>query len=332
MATGYESLFEPLTVGAVTLRNRVVLPPMVSNRDITARDGRDWYGDFAKGGAGLCIVEATWLDRFGPEPDSATPKPRLLFDTRLTPETLRPLVDLIHGHGAKAAIQLFMGPADGRDTPTKATDQDIEVALTGFQRATQICREAGFDGVEPHGAHGYLLNCFYSPLHNQRTDAYGGSLERRMKLGLEVVETVREAAGDEMLVLYRHTPIEQDGYTLEDSLAFAAKLVEAGVDVLDLSPSSRTNPADLAEPFKQLGTAAAVIGVGSLGEPDRAVEAIDSGRCDLVAVGRGLIADPAWPTKVQRGELKRIIDCYECNEGCFGNLRAGRPVVCVRNE
>lgn len=311
----YSILFEPLTVKGLTLRNRIVVPPMVSNRDLTGPDAVAWYGSFAAGGAGLVIVEAARIHRFGHE---------------LTAENLRPLVEAIHDHGAAAAIQLFFAPPDGRDTPAKLTLENLSTALQQFATAAQISLGAGFDGVEPHGAHGYLLNQFFSPLRNTRTDGYGGPLEHRMRLGLEVVSAVREAIGPEAVLLYRHTPVEEGSYDVLESLEFARRLVGAGVDVLDLSPSSREAPGDLAAPFKALGLAP-VIAVGRLGEPARAREALAEGRCDLVAIGRGQIADPDWARKVERGDLDDLITCTECDQGCFGNLRMGKPVECVRH-
>lgn len=316
MPVDHDALFAPLNVRGYALRNRIVVPPMVSNRDITAADGIEWYGEFAAGGAGLVIVEATRIHRFGDE---------------LTPDNLRPVVDAIHGGGAVAAIQLFWAPPDGRDSPTKVSGDDIATAVDQFGRAAAACAEAGFDGVEPHGAHGFLLNQFFSPLTNQRTDEYGGDMEGRMRLGIEVASRVRAALPDEKLLLYRHTPVQDGGYTMDESLQFARKLVSAGVDILDISPASHPQPAEWAAPFKrQCGVP--VIGVGRLGEVRRAVEALSEGRCDLIAIGRAHIADPEWTAKVMAGREADLIECFECNEGCYGNLRSGKPVECVNRR
>ena len=116
------------------------------------------------------------------------------------------------------------------------------------------------------------------------------------------------------------------GYTHHD----CAKLVAEGVDVLDISPASDQAPADLAAPFRSLGVP--VIGVNQLDDVKRALEALNEGRADLIAVGRGLIADPLWPQKVDNGQIKDIITCTRCNQGCFGNLRKGIPIQCVQRE
>ncbi len=206
------------------------------------------------------------------------------------------------------------------------TAHQIDQLVDRYRIAAEVCAQASFDGIEPHGAHGYLLNQFFSPERNQRTDAYGaGTLESRMRLALRIVEAVRpivDRAG--MLLLYRHTPVGA-GYGIQDSLVLAKALVEAGVDVLDLSPSSHAVPGDRAAPFMSLG--APVIAVNQLDRVERALEVLREGRASLVAVGRGLIADPDWPLKVREGRLDEIVECVYCDV-CHEDLRAGIPVGC----
>ncbi|PIX45749.1 MAG: hypothetical protein COZ56_01165 [Armatimonadetes bacterium CG_4_8_14_3_um_filter_58_9] len=307
-------LFRPLRIKSVALRNRVVLPPMMTNRDIASPEGVEWYRQFAEGGVGLVIVEATRTFR---------------FDRELTAESLKPLVDAAHNAGAAIAIQLFMAPEEGERSPSDLSLDSIRRGIARFTRAACVCSDAGFDGVEPHGAHGFLLNQFFSPKTNARADHYGGDLEGRMRMGTEVVRAVRAAIGDRCLVFYRHTPGGGEEYPLADSLVFATRLAEAGVDVLDLSPSSDVAPADKAGPFKQV-IDIPVISVNGMEQHTWAVEALESGRCDLVAIGRGHIADPEWVKKTQEGRVDEIAKCTQCDEGCFGNLRAGKPIGCVQ--
>ena len=304
-------LFEPLRIRSWQLRNRIVMPPMVSLRDLVAQDGIEWYRRHAEGGLGLVIIEATGIPRFSRD---------------LSAAALRPVVDAIHQAGALAAIQLF--PLDfGTDLDVGTLSRgEIAEIVQQFRRAARICLEAGLDGVEPHGAHGYLLNRFFSPADNPRRDGYGKTLPNRMRFGLEVVRGIRAEVGEAVLLLYRHTPVKDGSYGLEDSLAFAAELVAAGVDVLDLSPSSIEAPGDHAAPFRRF--AVPVIAVGKLDEPGRAVEALREGRADLVAVGRGQIADPDWARKMAAGDAGRITLCTKCNRLCFGNLRKRLPIAC----
>jgi len=310
MAVDLAPLFVPLRVRNKELRNRIVMPPMVVLRGLNTPEGLDWYGERARSEIALVIVEATAVTRFGPE---------------LTAENLKPLVDAIHAGGALAAIQLFPVAFGRSVTPAEIELDEIDTILGNYRTATRICRKAGFDGVEPHGAHGFLLNQFFSPEKNHRSDRFGGSLGNRMRLALHIVEAVREECGSEMLLLYRHTP-EGDGYGVETSLVLAEALVRAGVDILDLSPSSIDAPGDRAAPFRKLG--APVITVNELDRVERALEALNEERADLIAVGRGLIADPQWAVKVKEKRFDEIVECIRCNEKCFGNLQEGLPIEC----
>jgi 2,4-dienoyl-CoA reductase-like NADH-dependent reductase (Old Yellow Enzyme family) len=297
------------------LRNRIVMPPMVGLRRLTTPEGVEWYGSHVRGGVGLVIVEATAVNRFGSE---------------LTAENMKPLVDAIHDGGALAAIQLFPVTFDfprvgEPPTPNTVDLDEIEEIIANYRTATEVCAGAGFDGVEPHGAHNYLINQFFSPVQNGRTDAFGGSIENRMRFGLRIVESVHSACDGGMILLYRHTPVGQ-GYGIEESLILAEELVRAGVELLDISPSSDESPGDLAAPFKRFGVP--VIAVGEMDMVGRALEVMAEDRADLVAVGRGLIADPEWSIKVREGRFDEIVECTKCDEKCFGNLRAGIPIEC----
>ena len=308
-----EELFSPLRVGQVELPNRIVAPPMVQIRPITSEEGIAWYRRLAAGGAGLVIVEATSV---------------LLFGKELTPETLQPLVEAIHSQGAVAAIQLLPAYFRNKITPDELTAEQIDSIVDQYVQAAAICREAGFDGVEPHGAHNYLFNLFFMPDVNHRSDEYGGSLDNRCRLATRTVEQIRQAVGEGLLILYRHTPTGE-AYSMEESLVLAERLVAAGVDVLDISPTKGSCAAELAAPFKEKFDVP-VIAVGGMEDPDAACEALREGRCDLVAVGRQLIADAQWPSKVREGKLSEILHCDQCNEGCYAHLREEKPVACVK--
>jgi 2,4-dienoyl-CoA reductase-like NADH-dependent reductase (Old Yellow Enzyme family) len=313
MALDLSPLFETLNVQGRKFRNRVVMPPMVVNRDITRSDGVRWYARRAEGGVGLVIVEATAVNRFGSE---------------LTAASLRPLVQSVHDAGALIAIQLFPVTRGRSVTPADVGPDELESIAENYRTAAGICAAAGFDGVEPHGAHGYLLNQFFSPVQNTRTDQYGGALENRMRMALRVVRICRTALGNDHLLLYRHTPVGQ-GYGIEESLELARALIAAGVDLLDLSPSSHSAPGDRAAPFAGLGVP--VIAVGELDIVSRALEVLNEDRADLVAIGRGLIADPDWPQKVAEGRLDEIVRCVQC-DGCHRDLRQGVEVECRQWE
>lgn len=311
-------LFEPLRIKSLTLRNRYVMPPMVTNMYVASGQAIAYYRERARGGVGLVIVEATHVDWFSRE---------------IFLKGLRHLADAVHEEGAAIAIQLFHGNVfDCRETtPTELSKEQIGRLKRKFVYAAVKAREAGLDGVEPHGAHGFFLNQFFSPEHNRRDDEYGGSLENRMRMGLEIVREIRESLDPDALILYRHTPVGM-GYTLEESIQFAVELEKAGLDVMDVSPSTGKGGehADLAAAIKS-ALSIPIIAVGGMEDPEAAEKALKEGKCDLVAVGRGLIADPHLPNKIKEGRTDEIVKCIKCSEKCFGNLNAGLPISCTQN-
>lgn len=304
-------LFEPLEVRGRCLPNRIVMPPMVVNRGIDTPEGIAWYGEHARGGPGLVIVEATSVAGFA---------------DRHTADGLRPLATAIQEAGALAAIQLFPGTRGQRVTPGEMDRAAIDALIGDYAEAAGICVAAGFDGVEVHGAHGFLLNQFFSSTQNTRTDAYGATLNGRMLLAVQIARAIRAVLPDDRLLLYRHTPVGP-GYGIEESLTLARALTDAGVDILDLSPSSIDAPGDRSAPFHILGVP--VIAVNGLDDVSRAVEVLRETRADLVAVGRGLIADPCWPERVRAGvEPDR---CKQCDL-CHRQLGRGEAVHCAQRE
>lgn len=314
MENGIDILFSKLQLGRTTLRNRIVAPPMVQVRDIASPEGQAWYRRLAQGGAGLVIIEATGVNRFG---------------TNLTLATLEPLVKAIHQGGAAAAIQLFPvefgTPADVNLTSLEET----RVIPHRFAQAAVLCKEAGFDAVEIHGAHGYLIHQFFMPDLNKRHDCYGQTLDNRCRLAVQIVSAIKQAVGDELAILYRHTPVGK-AYWIDDSLTLAQQLIEAGVNGLDISPARDKMVGDLAAPFKARFPAVPIIAVKGMEDPLSAAQALRDQRCDLVAIGRGLICDAQWPLKVQQSRMGDIRTCIQCEQGCFGNLRKRTPVYCTQ--
>jgi 2,4-dienoyl-CoA reductase-like NADH-dependent reductase (Old Yellow Enzyme family) len=256
-------------------------------------------------------------------------------------DSLKRTVDAVHEAGAAMAVQLMEWgrTADGepfavseRDGMRAATEAELLELVDLCAQAAAECRRIGFDGVEPHGAHGFFLNQFFSPVHNRRTDAFGGSLAARMEMGLRIVRAIRQAVDRPCLILYRHTP-RGEGYSVEESQQFARRLQEAGVDILDVSPSTSSSHmprADMAGALKEV-VGVPVIAVGGFGDVDAAESVLEHKRADLIAIGRGLIADPDLPNKVRDGALDDLIRCNECNEKCFGNLSQGIPIGCSLN-
>lgn len=322
-AVSYDELFKPLEVRGKTFRNRIVMPPMVSVRDILAPEGRDWYAEHARGGVSMVIVEATPLGTLAHDALAA----------------LKMLVKAVHEAGALIAVQLFSNGQPEPGTvffekavqPHDLTKPQLVRLIDQFGRAAAVCRKAGFDGVEPHGAHGYFLTRCFSTHLNQRHDEYGGPVENRMRTAVEVCRKIRSAIGDDMLLLYRHTPVEEAeaGYGLADTVRLVTALVEEGVDILDVSPSHGERDGQYSEAMR-LASDRPVIARGGLDEPDRALDMLTNSRADLLAIGRGLIADAEWPRKVREGRLKDIVKCVRCSDKCFGNLRKREPIACTQ--
>ncbi|MBM4084844.1 MAG: hypothetical protein FJ272_08660 [Planctomycetes bacterium] len=322
------SLFDALSVRHLVLKNRIVMPPMVTLMGVTTERARAWYAERAKGGVGTIIVEAVKVE---------------LFQSGEFEEALKKLAAAIHANGATAAIQLFHANVfNGEQVAASAagkartvTREEIGQIIPRYARAAEMAVRAGFDAVEPHGAHGFFMNQFFSPRTNKRDDEYGGSLECRMRFGLDVVKAVRAAIG-KAVMFYRHTPeqLGKAGYSLSDSQQFAAKLVEAGVDVLDISPSTRQGEgqehAALAAAIKSV-VKCPVIAVGGMEDPKAATTVLQGDQADLVAVGRQLIADAHWANKVAADKLGAVIACKKCNQKCFGHLGKGIPIGCAEN-
>ena len=269
---------------------------------------------------GLLIVEHSYVSLDG----KLSERQLGIYDDSLVLE-LEKLSSNIHATGTPVVIQInHAGRIDSKETtgtkpvaPSPSGNarelrvEEIEALAEAFAKAAERAMKAGFDGVEVHGAHGFLLNQFFSPLANRRRDRYGGSLKNRIRFPLEVVERVKERVGGRFL-LYRlgSDDLDPKGTKIEDSKKFAVKLQEAGVDIIDVSGGlCGSRPTELqnskgyfipqAQQIKEVVNVP-VIGVGGITEPEYANSLIREGRVDLVAVGRALLEDPDWAIKATK--------------------------------
>lgn len=337
-------LFQPFRLGPVTLRNRVVVSPMST---YSAVDGlaSDFHlvhaGRFALGGAGLVIIEATAVSPVG----RGTPGCLGLWSDNHVPGLQR-IARFLEAHGAVPGIQLGhsgpkgaaqrpwhgMGPlsstdieqrgespwplvssvaesiGEGFQTPEPMTRQQMDDLLNDFRAAARRACKAGFRVIELHYAHGYLLHSFLSPLVNHREDAYGGSLENRMRFPLEVVQAVHDVLEGSAALLVRISAVDGVGvgWSLEDSVVFSRELAARGVHAVACSSGgirlSREHVLPSRSPGFQVPFAQKVrqdagvptIAVGLLTQPDQAEAVLQSGSADLVALGREMLADPNW--------------------------------------
>lgn len=318
----YPELFSPITIGDITFKNRIVMPPMATNFGVVTRQSIAYYRKRALGGVGCIIVEGT---------------PTHLFYNRGFQDGLKRLADSIKKEDVRAIIQLTIrsNPQPRRDVTDIPVDE-VKGFIESLVNAARVSFEAGFDGVEPHGAHGFIMNRFFSPVSNQRKDEYGGDLYGRMRFGLDAVKGIRSIVGERFLIFYRHTPVEwrDDGYTLEDSIAFGRELKKSGLNVFDISPSTPAGSYHYAlfarEIKEKVGIP--VIAVGKMHVPELADKIIREGYADLVAIGRALISDPFLPKKLEDGRFSSINGCKQCNIKCHGYLRRGLPISCINNS
>jgi 2,4-dienoyl-CoA reductase-like NADH-dependent reductase (Old Yellow Enzyme family) len=340
-------LFQPIELRGVRLRNRVVISPMCQ---YSAQDGHvtDWHmvhlGKFAQGGAGAVFVEATAVERRGRITHGDTG----IWDDAHIPG-LKRITDFVRSQGAVPGLQLAHagrkasmarpwygnGPLTQADldrgdkpwstiapteqpidsgwiAPRAFREGDFQTLLTAYRNAVRRALAAGFEIVELHAAHGYLLHTFLSPLSNTRQDEYGGSLEGRMRFPLQVVAEVRKAWPDSKPLFVRCSSIDdvEGGWSIEDTVAFAKGLKKLGVDVVDCSSGGIQGSATAATrtlikrvpgfqlPFsdkvrKEAGIA--TMAVGLILTAQQAEQALQEGRADLIAVGREALFDPNWP-------------------------------------
>jgi NADPH2 dehydrogenase len=316
-------LLDPLEVKGLMLKNRIVMPPMHTGLATTEGAVTDslveHYVSRSKA-LGLVIIEHSYVSLAGKLSD----KQLGIHDDGLV-SGLERLSSRIHATGTPVVIQInhagrsasvdLTGMQPLAPSPSESAREllveEIEALTEVFTVAAERAIKAGFDGVEVHGAHGFLLNQFFSPLTNRRLDEYGGSLEKRMRFPLEVVRSIRKRIGGRLL-LYRLGSDDMDpaGTRIEDSQRFAVKLEEAGVDIIDVSGGlCGSRPEELqgkqgyfvpqAQQIKQV-VDMPVIGVGGIVDAKYAERLVREERVDLVAVGRELLKDPDWAKKARR--------------------------------
>jgi len=365
---GLKHLLSPIKIRNMELANRVVMPPMgtsLGNDDATVSEALLAYiSRQAKSGAGLVISEITAVHPSG----SVGPNHLGAYDDRFI-HGLKKYADAVHEAGGKAAMQLhhagreslfllMQGEAIGpsavpsvvyRQAPREMTLEDIHEIVQSFGRAARRAREAGFDAVEVHGAHGYLLTQFLSALSNQREDEYGGSFAGRARFVIEVLRAVRETVGDDFPVSLRISAEEciKGGYSVEDIQKILPDLVDAGADVIHASLGTHGTPAGItsAPPEYEPGfnvwrgrkikevVDVPVITVGRFTDPALADEVIARGDADMVAFGRQQLADPDYLINAKEGRTEDTRICLGCNQGCIERLmlEPGSSVRCAIN-
>lgn len=325
-------LFEPITIRGTEFRNRIAMSPMCMHSADEYGRVQDFhlvhYGSRALGGAGLVMLETAAVLPNGP----IGPGDLGIYNAEHI-EGLSRLVDVIHGFGAKAGAQLGhagrqlgvdaftpiapspipFGP--GSRVPEEMTTDDIKVVVDAFHQATIRAIAAGFDVIEVHAAHGYLLNEFLSPLSNHRTDAYGGSHENRYRIVREVIDAVRSEWNGPLFVRISSTDYEEGGNTPEDFVTFGRWMKDQDVDLIDVSsggiapvkinsyPGYQVPAAELIR--RQVGIKTGAVGLIENGR--QAEEIVRNDRADIVLIGREMLKDPFW-VRTAADELRTPID------------------------
>lgn len=360
------NLFSPLTINGMTLKNRLVLSPL--NTSYAARNGEAterlirYYEERARGGVGYIIAETSCIAWEGRNSARG-----LAISDDIHIEGLSKLTSRVHQYGAKIAIQLLHRGRAALPSVTGApvklvswvpglTPADESIVLDEneilgiikkYGEAAARAQKAGFDAVEIHGAHGYLITQFLSPLTNKRTDHWGGTPEKRLNFAREALKSVRAAVSPSFPVGVRLSALEgvPGGMTIEDAKRAAVALVDEGADLLHISAGIPEADIDIPLAHKAhgwnvdnasavreaVGRRVPVIAVSRLGVPALARAVIEDDRADLVALGRALLADPHFPRKAEQGRDHEILPCVACNEACAGRTRKGLEVRCAFN-
>ena len=355
-------LLEPITFanGRLQSRNRVVMPPM--GMGYAHEDGRvsgkvvEYYRARAASGVGMIVVENCIID-----PDVLGVGPELQLHNAIHLPGLQQLAETIKSFGTVAGLQLnHMGrqttlgkpvapspiPISERGpAPRVLNTSDIQFVIDEFVRAAAWVKQVGFDFVELHGAHGYLMCEFLSPVSNRRDDEYGGDFERRLRFPLQIIQGIRDVCGEDFPIQFRLSGSEYvpGGLTVEDTARIAQKLTEAGVASISVSAGNWQTlryimapmfmpPAYLAEDAARIRAAVQVpvIAVGRIHSVQVAEDVLQSGKADLVAVGRGLIADPDWVRKLEEGRKDDIRPCISCN-ACVDLVSRAQEARCTVN-
>lgn len=366
MKSKYQHIFSPMTIRHMTVKNRIVMMPMGTN--FGEQNGEmsflhiNYYEQRAKGGTGLLIVENASVD--SPQGSNGTTQLRIDSDNYIP--RLYKLCENVHKHGACIAIQINhagasamssrigMQPVSASDVPSKEggeiprplTKEEILHIVRKYAEAARRAQICGFDAVEIHAGHSYLISQFLSPIYNKRTDEFGGSAENRTRFAHMILEAVRKQVGPHFPIFLRISADElmEGGNTLEDTLAYLEYL-EKEVDVFDVSCGLngsiqyQIDANYLPDGWRSYMARAvkekfgkSCIAVGNIRHPQIAEEILAKGDADFIGMGRGLIAEPEWVNKVEYGNECDLRSCISCNIGCAGHrIGLNQPIRCTVN-
>ncbi|MDF2923863.1 MAG: oxidase [Paenibacillaceae bacterium] len=364
----YETLFSPIAIRGLELKNRIMFPAMgtkmaTEDRFVT-QQVIDYHIARAVGGCGLNFTEVCSVYKL------ASPKKFLAISEDKYIPGLRKLVDAIHDAGGKAGVQLWLGglavgsdpeqmiiipspiPVPGTEYTIPGADlKTIKEAVKAFGEAASRAVQAGFDTIEFHAGHNYTPHSFLSPFFNRRTDEYGGVLANRARFLIECIEAIRGNIPEDMPLFMRidaHDDYLEGGLTIEEVIGFCRMAKAAGVDALDVSRGNFSSsaiiyevpPIDLPRGFNvdnaariRRETGMTTVAVGRINDPGQAEEIVAGGKADMVVIGRAQLADPEFCNKAQAGRAEEIVRCVGCNQGCYDGFVSPEfaYITCLRN-
>ena len=362
--THLSRLFSPIKVGAVELKNRIILAPMFTR--LAGPDGfvtekeKDYFVRHAIGGTGLITVGNVTV-----VPNSSlNPMYNGMWDDKFIP-TWRKFAKALHDAGTKLSIQLFHAGSECRskvigkqpvapsaivspytgEMTRELTKGEIEELIEKFAEAAGRARDGGIDMVEIQGSQGFLIHNFMTPLFNKRSDEYGGDSKGRTKFPAEIIKRVKEKAGNDYPVIFRMvaSDLVEGGLTLEETKKMGSMLVKAGADALHFTAGAGLHLRHLCMPPVDAGIGCIVDLVAQITDsvdvpvavaqrivdPIQAEGILKDGKADMVSLGRTLLCDPDWPRKAAEGAFKDMRKCIGCCQGCVG--RVGKPLACLFN-
>ncbi|MCP4753677.1 MAG: FAD-dependent oxidoreductase [Proteobacteria bacterium] len=358
-----DPIFDPIKINTLELKNKICLPAMHLNlaRDFEVTDELvEFYAERARGGVGCIMVGFAIVDELsggptniGAHKDEFIPGLQRLA-TAIKENGSRAVLQINHAGknshsmmlGGKSPVAPSAVPSRmTRETPRALETDEVPQVVESFAQSALRVKKAGFDAVEVLSGTGYLISSFLSPLTNQRTDQWGGSLENRMRFGVEVMRAIKKATGDDYPLIARinGNDLMENGVGRRDLQTFAKELSAAGVDALNINvgwheariPQIVTSVPRAVYGYLSKGIKEQVdipvISSHRINDPSTAREMIADGLCDMVAMGRPLIADPYLPQKALEGRENEIVHCIACAQGCFDHLFMGAKIECLCN-
>ena len=367
MSTTYPHLLEPIRLGGVTLRNRVVMGSMHTGLEDRAKDLPKlaaYFAERAEGDVGLMVTGGYapnrngWLLPFGS-----------MMTTESQAKRHRIVTDAVHGaadgqakillqvlHAGRYAYHPFSVSASPKKSPitpfkpTRLTAKGVDRTATDFANAAALAKEAGYDGVEIMGSEGYFINQMITARTNDRTDAWGGTAEKRMRFPIEVVKRTRELVGDDFIIQYRISLLDlvDNAQSWDETVELALKLQAEGVDILNTGigwhearvPTIVTSvpraafawtTAKLRRALHENGTPVPVVASNRINRPETAEEILAAGEADLISMARPLLADAEWVKKAAEDRADEIITCIACNQACLDHTFKNKRATCMLN-